>query len=599
MTPSTVTDSLQMAWRDVSVHENKEAYWMKRQRKIDRVKRHGIQYTPPELASFLAGRMLDAIRPSTVISVLDPACGDGGLLEAFCNAMPVKARKNLVLTGYETDPAALKVAKARLSTLGVHDVILHEQDFLTAEGVERTTTGRLLFDSESQQGGKYDAIIANPPYVRTQTLGAKKAQQLAERFGITGRVDLYHAFAIAMSSLLKADGVLGLLTSNRFLTVKSGQSLRRLLCQSFKIHGVYDLGDTKLFSAAVLPAIVIAKKGKPDSQDSSPFDRVYECRGNGCSEPDSKLHSSVLSALSDRSIVGVVRTPSMLYKIERGTLRPDATGGSWSLATDASDTWLESVLSKQACTFGDIANVKVGIKTTADDVFIRSDWDSMSSGIRPEECLIRPLITHFEAARWHAIPSDKVKRVLYPHETRDGKRKTIDISKYPHAASYLERHRTRLEGREYVISAGRKWYEIWVPHSPDDWSKSKIVWPDIAEENRFFMDKSGAIVNGDCYWITLKESLASDWLLLMLAVANSSFVLRFYDTVFHNKLYSGRRRFMTQYVSKFPLPDLDSACARQIVRLAKTLAEGRGNSRQLEKESNSLVWQAFGLVEEV
>jgi adenine-specific DNA-methyltransferase len=572
---------------------------MNRQRTMNRIKQNGIQYTPPELASFLAERMLDTIGASTVISVLDPACGDGGLLWAFCNAIPLKNRKNLVLTGYETDSSALKVAKERLSKLGVLDIMLYEQDFLTADGVKQTNEGWLQFDSECQKVVEYDAIIANPPYVRTQTLGAKKAQDLAERFGITGRVDLYHAFAIAMSSVLKSDGVLGLLTSNRFLTVKSGQSLRRLLCQSFKIHGVYDLGDTKLFNAAVLPAIVIAKKGKPESQESSPFDRVYECRGKVCIEPDSELHSSVLSALSDRSVVGVVRTPDIFYKVERGTLRPDATGGAWSLATEASDTWLDKVLSQQACTFGDIANVKVGIKTTADDVFIRSDWNTMPPDIRPESFLIRPLITHFEAARWYAIPSDKVKQVLYPHETRNGKRKTIEISKYPIAASYLERHRSRLEGREYVISAGRRWYEIWVPHSPTDWSKSKIVWPDIAEENRFFLDNSGAIVNGDCYWITLKDSIASDWLLLMLAVANSTFILRFYDTVFHNKLYSGRRRFMTQYVSKFPLPDLNSAIAKQIVSLAKKLAEGQGNPSQLEKESNNLVWKSFGLVEEM
>ena len=39
--------------------------------------------------------------------------------------------------------------------------------------------------------------------------------------------------------------------------------------------------------------------------------------------------------------------------------------------------------------------------------------------------------------------------------------------------------------------------------------------------------------------------------MLLLAVANSSFITKFYDIAFHNKLYAGRRRFMTQYVKKF------------------------------------------------
>jgi adenine-specific DNA-methyltransferase len=203
------------------------------------------------------------------------------------------------------------------------------------------------------------------------------------------------------------------------------------------------------------------------------------------------------------------------------------------------------------------------------------------------------LITHFEAAKWKAVASQKAQQVLYPHETRDGKKRSVDIGSYPKAAAYFESHRTRLEKRHYVIDAGRKWYEIWVPHRPDDWSKPKIVWPDIAEEPRFFLDMSGAVVNGDCYWLTLNESLKPDWLLLMLAIANSTFAIRYYDTLFHNKLYSGRRRFMTQYVAKFPLPPLDSPCAKRMVKIASRLVKGESLPQE-ETEINRLAAEAFG-----
>ena len=92
-----------------------------------------------------------------------------------------------------------------------------------------------------------DVVIANPPYVRTQVLGAKQAQALAKRFGLSGRIDLYQAFTRAMADVLRTGGVLGLLTSNRFLTTKSGAALRHILRTEFKLTSVFDLGDTKLF----------------------------------------------------------------------------------------------------------------------------------------------------------------------------------------------------------------------------------------------------------------------------------------------------------------------------------------------------------------
>ncbi|HEV3439519.1 MAG TPA: N-6 DNA methylase [Gemmata sp.] len=566
---------------------------MKRQRKVDKTKLNGIQYTPPELGEFLADMMLNALQPKArSLSILDPACGDGGLLFAFAMAIPAKVRKQLTLTGYETDNAALTVATARLASLGVKQVTLHQKDFLAVKGVRRDCKPRAGFDSDSPEVEQFNAIIANPPYVRTQTLGSKQAQRLAEQFGLSGRVDLYHAFAAAMAMMLKPSGVLGLLTSNRFLTVKSGASLRTLLLNKFQIQGVYDLGDTKLFSAAVLPAIVIAKKDQPQSQKRANFDRVYECRANGGSPTSTATHSSLLAALRNRRITGIVHTEHLAYKIERGKLRTD-NEGAWSLSTPATESWLRAIQSRQAHTFGDLAHVKVGIKTTADDVFIRSDWDKLPGKSQPESKLLRPLITHHEADKWKAVPSHQSQRVLYPHETKGGKRRSIDIHNYPRAAAYFESHRPRLENRHYVIDAGRKWYEIWVPHQPEDWSKPKIVWPDIAEEPRFFLDLTGAVVNGDCYWLTLKESVHPDWLLLMLAIANSTFAIRFYDTLFHNKLYSGRRRFMTQYVAKFPLPALDSPCAQQMVSIVSRLVKGESSLPQDETEINRLAEEAF------
>jgi adenine-specific DNA-methyltransferase len=562
---------------------------------------NGVHYTPPELAGFLAEVTVQALgeRDGTV-HVLDPSCGDGGLLLAFTKAVPASLRNRLFLTGYETDPAALVKCEHALSNSGAAGLTLRAQDFLSVEGVEpENELGQGgLFDPEQPSGPRFDVVIANPPYVRTQVLGARKAQELAERFRLTGRVDLYQAFTQAMANVLKPGGVLGLLTSNRFLTVKSGASLRELLRREFSLDAIYDLGDTKLFTSAVLPVVVVAKKQRPERSSPCIFDRVYEQREEAVVGKPTSTDASILTALQDRKCDGVVKTPKGTYFIERGVLSV-VEKETWSLSTPTVDAWLQTVCATRECSFADRAKVRVGIKTTADEVFLRDDWDRLPDRTRPERKLLRPLLTHHEANRWFADPKKRGQQVLYPHLVREGRRVPIELDDYPRAAAYLKHHQARLRRRKYVIDAGRRWYEIWVPQNPDDWNKDKIVYPDITEFPRFFLDTTGAIVNGDCYWIILNEGTKSDWLLLMLAVANSTFITRYYDAIYHNKLYSGRRRFMTQYVGGFPLPSLELPCGKKIVRLVSRLIREGKVDYSTEQEIDGLVWEAFGLRKEV
>jgi len=564
----------------------------------DRIKAKGVHYTPPGLAGFLASVTVPFLnRSGRDIHVLDPACGEGALLQALADAVPSQFRKRLKLTGFETDAAAYQKARSLLAGTGAGGVTLENRDFLALEAVApgRCPGQRSLFDTHEEAHENYDAVIANPPYVRTQVLGAERAQALARRFGLTGRVDLYQAFTKALANVLKPGGVLGLLTSNRFLTVKAGQTLRRLLRTEFTLRAVYDLGDTKLFTAAVLPVIVVANK-RGDSAVESPctFDRIYECRSSNSKAPE---HLHVLEALEDRKTQGMVRTGTGHFRIERGFLPPAKKPDEvWTLSTPEYDDWLETVRSHQACTIQDVAAVRVGIKTTADRVFVRNDWASLPASQRPEPDLLFPLLTHHEAGRWLASAKPR-RQVLYPHVMREGKRAPIDLNQYRRAAAYVKTHEERLRARKYVIDSGRKWYEIWVPHQPADWQKSKIVFPDISESPRFFLDDSGAIVQGDCYWITAHAGADPDWLFLILAVANSTFIAKFYDTAFHNQLYSGRRRFMTQYVKNFPLPPLRSQSTETIVRLTRQIVRRGVRTEGTERRLNSLVWQAFGLAD--
>lgn len=65
-----------------------------------------------------------------------------------------------------------------------------------------------------------------------------------------------------MTNALKKGGLLGVITSNRYISTKSGSDIRKFLVENYEILEVIDLGDTKLFNAAVLPAIFIGKRRK-------------------------------------------------------------------------------------------------------------------------------------------------------------------------------------------------------------------------------------------------------------------------------------------------------------------------------------------------
>lgn len=542
-------------------------------------KRNGIHYTPTRLADFLASQLCGQLKGKRgTISILDPACGDGGLLTAIVKQFPQRVIRRLRLVGYELDKSAARIAQSRLSKVGVQWEI-HTADFL-----------------DSKIKPEFDAVISNPPYVRTQVIGAERAQQLGQQYGLSGRVDLYQAFTIAMTHALREGGRLALLTSNRFMTTRSGNSLRRFLLSQFDLQSVLDLGDTRLFSAAVLPVIVIGKKqtGQHNQTDhpTTEFTRVYS--SDLTDETIDFENKSVLDAVGDKFAAGVVSTADGNFSIERGTLQTVGKEQTWTLVNREKRKWLDQLRSKQFCTFGDVAEIRVGIKTTADSVFVRDDWNELEPSLQPERKLLRRLITHHDAQRWSIGPPRKT--VLYPHMMQDKRRVAIDLSKHEKAARYFELHRNQLESRTYVAKSGRKWFEIWVPQNPSDWAAPKIVWPDISEQARFFYDETGAIVNGDCYWIKLKPDVDPDWLMLMLAVGNSTVALNFYDTLFHNQLYANRRRFMTQYVRQFPLPDVNSSTGKQIVELVrKQLQKTCENQAENERNLSRIVAQAFGL----
>ncbi|MCD4781102.1 MAG: N-6 DNA methylase [Candidatus Omnitrophica bacterium] len=561
--------------------------------KIDR-KINGIHYTPNNLSRFVAKKMLDECNKLNKkrIKIFDPAVGDGALLESLSEQLLVRGYNDFEIYGFDTNSCAINTSIKRLVSSFNNHILLSRQDFLDYV-LDKYGITINLFNNESEIH-KFDLIISNPPYVRTQQLGAVKAQKISRNFGLRGRVDLYHAFIVGISRVLKEGGIAGIIVSNRFLTTKGGATLRNKILEEFDVIHVWDMGDTKIFNAAVLPAVLfLRKKSKSILDNIKPrFSSIYELQ---VQSPIRKRCKTLVEALEFKGVVELENNQK--YLVRHGVLDVEECRkheGVWRLSDDLSKKWISIIEENTHCRFGDIGKIRVGVKTTADAVFIRSDWEDVCKKKLPE--LLKKLTTHHIARRYRPFNHNKTC-ILYTHENVAGVRKVVDIKKYPNAFKYLLKFKSRLSGRKYVIDAGRKWFEIWVPHNPEMWNRPKVIFRDIVEEPTFWMDFKKTVVNGDCYWFTNEKYDSENILWLAMAVANSTFIEFYYDQMFNNKLYSNRRRFMTQYVEKFPVPNPNASNSRKIVFLAQK-AFSHDNCDEIEKISekiDKLVWSAFNL----
>ena len=378
------------------------------------------------------------------------------------------------------------------------------------------------------------------------------------------------------------------------MTTRSGASVRQALLKRFNVRHVWDLGDTKLFDAAVLPAVLLVEDKNGRKPNRPAFTSIYQTTGS--------VHQRATDPISALAAEGVIEIDDgRRFNVQHGKLDTSGTpNGVWRIATQAVDAWLTTVETHSWGTFRDVGKIRVGVKTCADKVFIKNDWWSMPDADCPE--LLRPLSTHRIARRFKPLSEPRPTQILYTHEVANGRRRAVDLAKYPRSQAYLDIHRTTLEGRQYVIKAGRAWYEIWVPQDPDAWHHPKLIFRDIAANPTFWVDLDGSVVNGDCYWLICQNPTQTDLLWMAAAVGNSTFIERFYDHCFHNKLYAGRRRFITQYVEKFPLPDPQSSLSRKIIAQAKRIYECVPSQEvaHLQNELDAMIWESFGLaIEEI
>lgn len=202
--------------------------------------RLGQFFTPPAIAAFMA----DAIRDAEPETVLDPGVGGGTLLRAVGEG-PLRF-------GIDVDPLAVALASSTL-----HDAELAVGDFLDSRAWPLSVES-------------FDAVIANPPYVRHHDLSpAHKAlaQRYSARLGvqISGLSGSYVYFFLEALARLTSGGRLVFITPSEFLDVRYGVALKAALVNACDVEvTVLEMDELAFEGVLTTSAITIAtKRAKP------------------------------------------------------------------------------------------------------------------------------------------------------------------------------------------------------------------------------------------------------------------------------------------------------------------------------------------------
>ena len=234
------------------------------------------------------------------------------------------------------------------------------------------------FDSEWMFGitEGFDVVIGNPPYVRQEKIKELKPS-LKKRYDCyTGTADLYVYFYERGLQLLSANGIHTFICSNSWLDVNYGAPLQKHLLNNTANAVICHSEAKREFESADINTIVsIIRNGTPDADSHIRFITFKTFIG----DPDIENRRERLRLYADLKQAGT----------HQNKYTGDKWGGKYLRAPDIYWTILEKGKDKLV-RLGDIAEVRFGIKTGANEFFYLDDERIQEWGIESE--FLKPVI---------------------------------------------------------------------------------------------------------------------------------------------------------------------------------------------------------------
>jgi hypothetical protein len=326
----------------------------------------------------------------------------------------------------------------------------------------------------------FDIVIGNPPYIQLQNEGGKLSQQFKDcgfkTFSRTG--DIYSLFYERGWQLLKNNGHLCFITSNKWMRAGYGESTRKFFAENTNPLLLIDFAGQKIFESATVDTnILLFSKEKNNQQ-------TFACT----------VKNKVLKGLSN-------------YIKENATVTNYTTSESWIILSE-----IEQRIKAKIEAIGtplkdwDI-QINYGIKTGYNEAFIidGKKRDELISEDPKSAEIIRPILRGRDISRYSYNHADLYIITTFPSLK-------IDIENYPAVKQHLLSFgydRLKQTGEPGARKKTQnKWFETQDSISYwDDFSKQKIVWGELSDTPKFVFEKNGEYVSEASTFLMTGESL--------------------------------------------------------------------------------------------
>ena len=428
-----------------------------------------------------------------------------------------------------------------------------------------------FFDPEWMFGvnNGFDIVIGNPPYIQLQNNGGELAK-LYEGCGYSTfdrKGDIYCLFYERGWQLLKKDGHLCYITSNKWMRAGYGEKTRDFFANKTNPLLLIDFAGVKIFESATVDTNILL------------FSRSNNQHKTTCAITNKQNKDSVKN-LSD-------------FVRQQDTICDFSTSDSWVILSP-----IEQSIKRKIEAVGtplkdwDI-QINYGIKTGCNEAFIIStekrkeildNCQTEDERKRTAE-LIRPILRGRDIKRYGYV--DNGLFLINTHNGIRNKLPRIDINDYPAVKTHLDQYWDRISTR---ADKGDTPYNLRNCAYLEDFSKPKIIWKIIGSRLAFAIDNNGIMLNNACYLLT------GNHLAHILGFLNSSPLIWYSEITNMNKTGVGDAQVGAQNIILFPIP---STINEEVVEIVEQLLSTPANSN-LKRILSERIYAIYGLdIEEI
>ncbi|MGL2886569.1 class I SAM-dependent DNA methyltransferase [Helicobacter pylori] len=442
----------------------------------------------------------------------------------------------------------------------------------------------------------FDCIIGNPPYIRQEHIKDLKPllqKQYQDFYNSTA--DIYTYFFALAYHLLKEKGFSAFITSNKYARAKYGAKLREWLLKKTTLVSYMELNALKVFESAAVDTSIISFIKQPPLKESE-F-KYYE------PTPDDKDDLKSTPYLTMRQ--NALSTESFIFA--NATLL-DLRDKIESIGTPLKDWDIQ---------------INYGIKTGANEAFIitTEKRDAILNACKTQEererteGLIKPILRGKDIKRYSYEWAHLWVIFIPWHFPNTGSPKSMEKNEqdfsthYPIIYAHLLSHKDKLLKRNKDETGKRyEWYclQRWAASYYQEFEKEKIVYGEIVQEPRFYLD------NGECelgYFYAEATSfiLTGEHLRYLLGMLHSKLITFAFKTFYAGGgLGESGYRYKKAFIERLPIPQItekNQELADKITDGAKAILalkekDPKANTQELEKEIDALVYQLYNLTDE-